>query len=215
VVEGFACRYKLLPDGRRQIVSYLLPGDLCDARMFLLDRVDHSVATLSRATVVVWSRHTILDLIEKNPGLARAFWWSTFVEESIGREWLVNLGQRTALERLSHLICEMFFRLDSVGKTRGHSFELPITQADLADTLGLSVVHVNRTLQELRRDRLVTLSGKVLTILNLKMLQTIAMFDPDYLNPRAWRPNDAPQPANEHYEAASTEERAQRRVKGF
>jgi CRP-like cAMP-binding protein len=183
VVDGFACRYKLLPDGRRQIVSYLLPGDLCDAHILLMDHVDHSVATLSRVTVAVWPRQTIVQMAEAHPGIARAFWWSTFMEESISREWLVNLGQRTALERLSHLVCEIYYRLDAVGRTRGASFELPITQAELADTLGLSVVHVNRTLQEMRRDRLVTLTGKVLTILDLDLLRTIAMFSPNYLRP--------------------------------
>jgi CRP-like cAMP-binding protein len=214
VVEGFACRYTLLPDGRRQIVSYLLPGDLCDAGMFLLDRIDLSIAALSRVTVAVWSRQTVIRLTEANPGIMRAFWWSSFLEQSITREWLVNVGQRTALERLSHLICEIYCRLDAVGRARGASFELPITQAELADTLGLSVVHVNRTLQELRRDRLVTLTGKILTILDFEMLQTIGMFNPRYLrlgtSATETRRRDGGDP-----EPASGGERPHVRAKGF
>jgi CRP-like cAMP-binding protein len=204
VIDGFACRYKLLPDGRRQIVSYLLPGDFCETTPFLLRNSDHSVASLSRVKLAVWPQPTIQHLTDTHPGITRALWWATFLEESITREWLVSIGQRTALERLAHLICEIYFRLDSVGRTNGGSFEMPITQAELADTLGLSVVHVNRTLQEMRRDGLVRLSGKILSILDLPMLQTISMFNPSYLNlgktpsPRAEKPFGRPDSAGDH-----------------
>jgi CRP-like cAMP-binding protein len=215
VIEGFACRYTLLPDGRRQIVSCLLPGDLCDARMFLLDRVDHSIGTLARSTIAIWPRQTMLRLAETHPGIMRAFWWSTFIEESVTREWLVNVGQRTALERLSHLICEIYCRLQIVEKTRGASFELPITQAELADTLGLSVVHVNRTLQELRRDHLVALTGKVLTILDFEMLKAIAMFNPRYLGPGRGKAAPADRQGDKTGERRSTGERVHLRGKNI
>ncbi|MDB5392757.1 MAG: crp [Rhodospirillales bacterium] len=182
LLEGFACRYKLLPDGRRQILGYMIPGDMCDPRIFLLDRMDHAIATLSRAKIAVWPRKAVLGLTSIYPRITRAFWWCALVDEGITREWLVSLGQRTALERLSHLVCELYFRLRAIDLVRGNSFDFPVTQAELGDTLGLSAVHVNRTLQDMRRERLVRLMGRRLTVLNLDALRTIAMFDPNYLH---------------------------------
>jgi CRP-like cAMP-binding protein len=182
LLEGFACRYKLLPDGRRQIFAYMVPGDMCDPRIFLLDRIDHSIATLSRARVATWPRKSLLGLTALYPRIRRALWWCALVDESISRERLISLGQRTALERLAHLICELFFRLQAVDEVHGNGFDFPVTQAELGDTLGLSAVHVNRTLQDMRRERLVRLAGRRLTVLDLQALCTIAMFSPDYLH---------------------------------
>ena len=182
LVEGFACRYKILPDGRRQIVAYLVPGDMCDLRVFILKRMDHAIATLTAATVAMLSRESVLYLTEKFPGLTRALWWATLVDEAVTREWVVNVGQRTAIERMAHLFCELFVRLQAVGLTRGNQCDLPVTQAELADTLALSSVHVNRTLKELRREGLVTVSGRTLVIHNFEVLQTLAMFTPNYLH---------------------------------
>ena len=181
VLEGFACRYKLLPDGRRQMLGYMLPGDMCDPRIFLLDRMDHSIATISRAKIAVWPRKSVLGLTSLYPRITRAFWWCALVDEGIAREWLVSLGQRTALERLAHLICELYHRLRAIDRVSANGFDFPVTQAELGDTLGLSAVHVNRTLQDMRRERLVRLAGRRLTVLNLDALRTIAMFNPDYL----------------------------------
>jgi CRP-like cAMP-binding protein len=182
LLDGLACRYKLLPDGRRQIISYFVPGDMCDLRVFILKQVDHAVTTLVPASVAVLPRERLVDLTETYPCIARALWWAALAEESITREWLVNLGQRTAYERLAHFICEMFFRLHAVGLANGERCEIPLTQAELADTLGLSTVHVNRTLQDLRRAGLITLRGKDLTIHDLAALQRVAMFSPGYLH---------------------------------
>jgi CRP-like cAMP-binding protein len=190
LLEGFACRHKLLPDGRRQILGYILPGDMCDPRIFLLDRMDHSIAALSRARIAIWPRKALLGLTAVYPRITRAFWWSALVDEGIAREWLVSLGQRTALERLSHLICELYYRLKAIDLVRGNGFDFPVTQAELGDALGLSAVHVNRTLQDMRRKRLVRLVGRRLTVLNLEALSAIAMFNPGYLHldARARRP---------------------------
>lgn len=191
VLEGFACRYRLLPDGRRQILGYMLPGDMCDPRIFLLDRMDHSIATISRAKIAVWPRKSVLGLTSLYPRITRAFWWCALVDEGIAREWLVSLGQRTALERLAHLICELYHRLKAIDLVNANGFDFPVTQAELGDTLGLSAVHVNRTLQDMRRERLVRLAGRRLTVLNLEALSTIAMFNPNYLRldrTRAARP---------------------------
>jgi CRP-like cAMP-binding protein len=172
----------MLPDGRRQIISYFLPGDMCDARVFILRKMDHTISTLSPCSVTTISRQAILELTAKYPRLTRAFWWNTLVEEAICREWLVNVGQRTALERLAHLLCEVHLRMQRVGLSTTQGCEFPVTQSELADTLALSTVHVNRTLQELRRIGLVSMSNKQLLIHDLPALRALAMFDPTYLH---------------------------------
>jgi CRP-like cAMP-binding protein len=182
IVSGFACRHKMLPDGRRQIIGYFLPGDMCDARVFILKKMDHTISTLAPSTVTTLSRECILDITSKYPRLTRAFWWNTLVEEAIGRQWLVSIGQRTALERVAHLFCEIYVRLQAVGLATPAGCELPVTQSELADTVALSTVHVNRTLKELRRVGLVSMSSKSLVIHDFAGLRALAMFDPGYLH---------------------------------
>ncbi|MGH8236410.1 MAG: Crp/Fnr family transcriptional regulator [Steroidobacteraceae bacterium] len=183
LVSGFAYGFRVLPDGRRQIVSYLIPGDLCDPRLLLLPTATHTVSTLTAANVVVFARETLLALIERDPRLGRALCWLALQEEMIAREWLVNIGQRTALERLAHLLCEIFTRMQAVELTDGGRCELPLTQVELADTLALSTVHINRTLQELRRQGLVSLSGGMLEIHDFNALRAVGMFASAYLHP--------------------------------
>ena len=181
ILDGFACRYKMLPDGRRQIIAYLVPGDFCDLHIFILKAMDHSIATLSRCTVVKILRPQILELLDR-PAIARAMWWATLVDESILREWLVSVGGRPAEERIGHLLCELLLRLQTVGLTTQNTYELPITQTELADTVGLSSVHVNRVLQRLRDDGLITFKSKSLVILDVKRLKTVSGFNPNYLH---------------------------------
>jgi CRP-like cAMP-binding protein len=181
ILEGFACRYKMTPDGSRQIMAYLVPGDFCDLHVFILKTMDHTIATLSPCTVVKIPRAQILALMER-PAIARAFWWAALVDEATLREWLVNIGVRSAEHRVAHLLCELLLRLDTVGLTNGNSYELPITQAELADTTGLTSVHVNRVLQRLRRDGLITLRGKHLVILDVARLKAFSGFNPNYLH---------------------------------
>jgi CRP-like cAMP-binding protein len=182
LLEGFACRYKVLEDGRRQIVAYFVPGDLCDLRVFILKRMDHSIGALVASKVATISPENVLKLTHSYPTLTRALWWSTLVEEAIAREWIVNVGQRNALERMAHLFCELLYRFRAVGLNQGMSCTLPLTQVELAETLGLSSVHVNRTLQELRRKKLITLENGMLTIQDLDALKEISLFNPDYLH---------------------------------
>jgi CRP-like cAMP-binding protein len=182
ILEGFACRYKVLPDGRRQIVAYLLPGDMCDLRACLLKRMDHTIATLSPIEAALISQEAMLDLTERYPRLTRALWWSTLVEEAITREWVVNVGQRTAFERMAHLFCEISLRLEAVGLARNDRYELPLTQTELADTVALSAVHVNRTLMEMRRAGLVTFQNRELIIHDRAALESAAGFNPNYLH---------------------------------
>jgi CRP-like cAMP-binding protein len=182
LVEGWAYRYKMLPDGRRQILAYLVPGDLCDIHVFILRKMDHGIGLLSDAKVAAVRKETILSLIRDHPDIGQALFWATLVDEAILREWVMNIGQRDAYERIAHLFCEMWMRMDQVGLVSGDEFSLPITQEQLADMVGLTTVHVNRVLQRLRMDGLISLSGKYLTIHDVDHLKAIAIFNPNYLH---------------------------------
>jgi CRP-like cAMP-binding protein len=182
ILEGFACRYKLLPGGERQIMAYLVPGDLCDLHVSILGEMDHSIATLSRCKVVYIPRRAVEDITENHGRINRALWWATLVDEAILREWLVNMGRRPADKQLAHLLVELLVRLQAVGLATENSYEFPVTQAELADTLGISTVHVNRMLQQLRKDGLLTLQGNRLTMTNVDGLKEFAEFNPNYLH---------------------------------
>ena len=181
VLSGFACRYKMLPDGKRSIFAFLVPGDFCDLNIFILKAMDHSIATLSPCTIVDIPRSRVLELSER-PAIARALWWTTLVDEAILREWLVNMGQRDAELSIAHLFCELHLRLKGVGLADGGEFALPITQAELADTMGLSAVHVNRSLQSLRVQGLITLRSGRLVIPDVDRLRAACQFNPNYLH---------------------------------
>jgi CRP-like cAMP-binding protein len=180
MVEGFACRFKLLADGRRQITALMLPGDLCDTRSFLLPQLDHTVAAISPVEVVVLSAEAV-GRLEATRGLAQALARNSMVHQSISREWMLNIGHRTSFERLTHLLCELFERLSAVRLTRGLSCDIPLTQTEIADALAISSVHVNRTLMEIRRTGLATFQSKHLTIHDYANLRHAANFDPGYL----------------------------------
>lgn len=182
VLSGCACRYKMLEDGRRQIVGFFVPGDLCDARVFILKSMDHSIAAISATRVAQVPPARFIKLTDRFPRLTRALWWNTLVHEAIAREWILNIGQRSALERMANLLCELFIRLRAVDMVRGAACDLPLTQADLGEALGISTVHVNRTLQSLRADGLITLRGGVLTVHDLPALMDLSMFNPNYLH---------------------------------
>ena len=182
VLEGWACRFKQLQDGRRQFIAFFLPGDLCDPHLFTLHRRDHAVATLTPVHLARIPQDTVEGWTTAFPRVAEALRWDMLLTAAIQREWTVSLGQRSATERLAHLFCEFYLRLRAVGLTEGTSYELPVTQADLADTLGLSSVHVNRTLQDLRASGQITWKGRRLTIHDLPALMALALFDPAYLH---------------------------------
>lgn len=182
VLEGFAYRYKLLGDGGRQIMAWLVPGDFCDLHVALLGRMDHVVSTASPSRVGLMSRNQVERIIDASPALSRALWWASLVQEAILREWLVNLGRRDAESRMAHFFCELHARLGSVSLAKGDAIEFPLTQAELADSLGLSTVHVNRTVQALREQGLVEWSGKKLVLKDVESLRERAGFDPTYLH---------------------------------
>ena len=182
VLAGWLSRYKTLEDGRRQIVNFVLPGETCDAHAYLLPRIDHSIGTLTPVIYTEIERERFEELVESDRGLAEAIWCETLSNSSIQREWALNIGRRIALERVAHLLCEIVERLRPVGLLEGKSCAFPITQMDLADATGLSVVHLNRTLQELRASGLIVLRERMLTISDLDLLKNVGLFDASYLH---------------------------------
>lgn len=182
ILEGFACRYKITPDGGRQIIAYLVPGDFCDLHVSLLGEMDHNLATLSASTICLLPRHGLERLAEAHPSLTRALWWATLVDEAVLREWLVNMGRRPAPQRIAHMFCEVLTRLQAVELAPGGRIDFPLTRADLADTAGLSTVHVNRVVQDLRDRRLIAWKGRALAVLDAAGLEAFAGFDPNYLH---------------------------------
>jgi CRP-like cAMP-binding protein len=186
VLSGWLARYKTLEDGRRQIVNFVLPGDSCDAYIYLLSRMDHSISSLTSVVYSEIKREQFEELIASDRMLADAFWCETLANASIQREWALNIGRRVALERVAHLLCEICERLRPVGLLDGNSCAFPVTQMDLADATGLSVVHLNRTLQELRAGDLIVLRERTLTVNDLDALKSLALFNANYLQyPRA------------------------------
>jgi len=182
MVDGWACRYKTVPDGRRQVLAFFVPGDFCDLNVYVLREMDHSIAAITRLSVADISREEMDTLIAGRPRITQALSWESLVAAAIQREWTLNIGQRTAYERIAHLLVELFIRLKSVKLAQGDSCDFPITQTDIADAIGLTAVHVNRTLQELRRDGLIVLERKRLRIPDLERLKAAAMFNPNYLH---------------------------------
>lgn len=181
ILAGFACRYKIIEGGRRQIMAYLVPGDFCDFQVFILNEMDHNIGTLSACQVVEIPRSVILEVTSR-PAIARAFWWASFVDAATLREWLVNMGQRPAEQRIGHLLCELLVRLEAVGLVRDNTYTLPITQTDLGHTMGLTVVHVNRMLMSLRDEGLIEVDAKRITIRDVRRLRMFSGFNPNYLH---------------------------------
>jgi CRP-like cAMP-binding protein len=180
--DGMAIRYRNLPDGGRQIMTFLIPGDLCDVHTFLLKTMDHSIATITPSRIASIARDDILDLLAQRPRISAALWWSSLQEEAILRERIVSLGRRDARGRIAYLLCELLWRHAAVGLTNGGTFPLPLTQMELGDTLGLTPVHVNRILREFRERGLISMERKILTLLDIAGLQTMAAFDKNYLH---------------------------------
>lgn len=181
MVEGWAARYKLLADGTRQITAFLIPGDFCDFHITILREMDHSITTLTRAKVAFIPRSK-MDALTERPGIARAFWWWTLVDEAVLRAWIVNVGRRDAFEAIGHLMCELYVRMRNIGLTSDHCFELPLTQEELGDALGLTPVHVNRVLQRMRAEELISLKGGLLTIHDYRRLEAASGLNPNYLH---------------------------------
>ena len=182
LLEGWVCRYKSTAEGKRQILSFQFPGDLYDTQSFILDEMDHSISTLSPCKVGLIPHETMAGITEDYPRIARALWKETLVDASVFREWTLNVGGRQSYARMAHLMCEIFVRLRVVGLARGQTIDWPITQIEFGDALGITAVHVNRTLQELRADGIITLKDGTLVIDDWERLQTAGQFDQRYLH---------------------------------
>ena len=182
VVEGFVCRYKLTAEGKRQIFSFHLPGDLPDLQSLHLEIMDHSLMTLTPSKLAFIPHESLRKLMHQCPRVADVLWRDTLIDAAVFREWMMGIGRRSAETRIAHVLCEVLVRMRAVGLANAHACELPVTQAELADALGLSTVHVNRSLQELRSKDLITLRGNRLTVEDWDGLKEEGEFDPIYLH---------------------------------
>ncbi|MEN2746957.1 Crp/Fnr family transcriptional regulator [Sphingomonas sp. T9W2] len=181
LLEGLMCRYKDLPGGDRQITELHVAGDFLDLHSFSLKQLDHNVMTLTPCRVVLVPHAKLKDITEQHPHLARVYWFLTALDAAIHREWELSLGRRSAIQRIAHLICELRVRLGLIGQADDSGFGLPLTQADLSDCTGLTPVHVNRTLRDLRERGLMDFRGRRVTITDLPGLKAVAEFDDSYL----------------------------------
>jgi CRP-like cAMP-binding protein len=181
LLDGWMARVKDLASGQRQTTELQIAGDFVDLHGFTLKRLDHNLVTFTECTLGIAPHEAIRAMTERYPRLTRIYWFLTNLDAAIHREWSLSLGQRSAISRMAHLFCEMQVRLEIIGRTDGNSYDFPLTQRELAECLGLTVVHANRTLQELRRRRLVEFSSRRLTILDRDGLCGLAEFDPSYL----------------------------------
>lgn len=182
VLSGWASRHKILEDGRRQTVGFMLPGDLCDVDTCLLDEVDHAVGAITQLQVAQLPRDMIDEVAARHPRILQALRRATLADAAIQREWIVNLGQRSAIERIAHLLCELYVRLDAVGLVRERTCEMPLTQTDVAEATGMTAVHVNRTIQDLRARDLIRWRGRELEMADLAGLMRVGLFNPTYLH---------------------------------
>ncbi|ANM11515.1 Crp family transcriptional regulator protein [Rhizobium sp. N541] len=182
LIDGFAARYKVMADGSRQITALHVAGDFVDLHAFPVKKMDHGIVALSDCHVVFADHADLRAITERMPHLTRLLWLDTLVDGAIHREWIVAMGRRSKRAHIAHLVCELFVRLQVVKRTRGESFQFPLTQIEMADVLGVSVVHLNKTLQALRREGVFTWENRTITIVDWERLQEIAEFDPAYLN---------------------------------
>ncbi len=181
LIDGVVCRYKDLADGSRQMLELHVPGDFVDLHSFPLKRLDHNVMALVPSTLGVFPHERLQAITQDEPHLSRLLWLSTLLDASIHREWLLSLGRRSAIQRIAHLFCELYIRLGVVKQTQQASYHLPLTQSQISELKGLTPVHVNRTLKELREQAIVTFRSDVVSIHDWKRLQAVAEFDPGYL----------------------------------
>ena len=191
VLEGWSCRYKIMPDGARQIIAFMLPGDFCAMHVATLDEMDHSIGTLTECRVATIGRERVDRLLESRPALTHALWRAQLVDEAVMRAWIVSMGRRDSTQRIAHLMLELWARMRSVGLTdgglNGDRCEMPLTQTVIADAVGLTPVHVNRVLRKLRERGLMELLSGKLAILQPRELACIAGFDDAYLHRRLKR----------------------------
>lgn len=182
LLEGVACRYRLMEDGRRQILALILPGDLCELHSNLIKSIDHSIGTLAPTCIATIPREKLTRTLAEHPLIDAALTWSDVQDAAIQRELLVALGRRSARERIAYFLCEVVWRQTANGTNKDIATRMPITQTVIADMLGLTPVHVNRVLQDFRREGLIALSHSRLVLLEPPRLARIAELNESYLH---------------------------------
>lgn len=189
ILDGWAYRYKILPSGTRQVLAFLMPGDSCDLHVGLLNQMDHSIQSIGPALVATIERSEIDRIMENHPRVAKAMYLAQLVDEGTMRAWITSMGRRTSIERVAHLISELYVRARNIGLIGGQRLNLPLSQVLLADALGMTPVHLNRVLRELKASGAMSLSRGSLMISDPAKLGQIAGFDENYLH-RQLRTND-------------------------
>lgn len=182
LLSGFAFRQKLTGDGDRQIVALHLPGEAVDFQNIFLDVADHNVQMLTRGEVAFVHRDAIRRLADARPAVSHAIFINTLVDASIFREWVLNVGRRDGRSRTAHVLCEFAIRLNAVGLAEQYGYDLPMTQEQLADTLGMTPVHVNRILKSLEADHLIARSKRKISFPDWERLREVADFNERFLH---------------------------------
>ena len=182
LIDGFAYRHKLTGDGDRQIVSLHIPGEALDLQNLYLDVSDHNVQTLTSVDVAIIPRPALQKLVAERAGIAHALLFTVLVEASIFREWVLNIGRRDAATRLAHLLCEFAVRLEAQGLAGDAGYSLPMTQEQLADTLGLTPVHINRTIKALEAGGFIARDGRHIRFPDWRRMREIGDFNQRYLH---------------------------------
>src|ERR1700759_1522190 len=181
IIEGFCIRSKTLSDGKRQILSIHIPGEIPDLMSLFLHVMDHDLSTLTASTLGLISHEKLRQLHRRRPAVAEMFWRDTLIDSAMFREWIVNVGQRPAPARLAHGMIELGERHRVIGRLDGNSFEMPLTQEEIGEALGITGVHVNRVIRQLREDGIVELQRGRVTVLDEHKFQELAEFDNRYL----------------------------------
>jgi CRP-like cAMP-binding protein len=187
ILDGWALRYKVLPNGSRQVTAFLMPGDACDLHIGMLAQMDHSIQAVTEARVATISRGEMDRIMQDHAGIARAMYVAQLIDEATLRAWIVSMGRRSSLERVAHLMCELYLRARSIGLVEETEFALPVSQIVLADALGMTPVHINRVLKELRLAGAMKLRRGSLLVMDPGKLIHIAGFDENYLHRRLGR----------------------------
>lgn len=182
IVDGFCTRSKTIPDGKRQILSIHIPGEIPDLMSLFLHVMDHDLTTLTPCTLGFINHDALRQLHRRQPTIAEMFWRDTLIDSAMFREWIVNVGQRSAPARLAHLVVELRERLRVISRASGDSFEMPLTQEQISEALGITAVHANRVIRQLREDGIVDFQRGRVAVLHEKKLMDLADFDGRYLH---------------------------------
>jgi CRP-like cAMP-binding protein len=191
LLSGFAYRYKLTGEGGRQIISIHVAGEFLDLQNSFLGVADHSVQMLTEGELAFIPPGVLEELVLTRPALGRALWIDSLIDASIFREWVVNVGRRDSRARVAHLLCEFSLRLEAAGLASNHCYELPMTQEQLADAVGLTSVHVNRVLKQLGEEGLITRDRRSIVIEDWKRIREVGDFNERYLHHDAFAAREA------------------------